>query len=170
MPDQPLAEPAPRLRVGLIADTHGLLRAEAVAALAGCDQIVHAGDIGPADILDTLRSLAPLSVVRGNNDQAPWCAELAEHLQLRLGHINLYLTHRAQDLPVPLPAGIDVVVTGHSHKPEVRHADGVLHINPGSAGPRRFRLPISLALLHIDGNQVEAELIELTPSPQGATP
>lgn len=157
------------LRIGLIADTHGLLRAEAVAALQGCDQILHAGDIGPVEILDTLRKLAPLHAVRGNNDQAPWCAELAEHLELRLGEISLYLTHRTQDLPTPLPAGIAVVVTGHSHKPEVRRTDGVLHINPGSAGPRRFRLPISLALLHIDGSQVEAELIELNPSPQGAT-
>ncbi len=159
----------PVLRIGLIADTHGLLRAEALTALQGCDQILHAGDIGPPYILDALRAIAPLHVVRGNNDQAPWCAELPDYLQLHLGGITLYLTHRAQDLPAPLPAGIAVVVTGHSHKPEVRHVDGVLHINPGSTGPRRFRLPISLALLHIDGRQVEAELIELNPSPQGAT-
>lgn len=136
------------MRIGLIADTHGLLRPEALDALAGCDHIVHAGDIGKPAILDALRAIAPLSVVRGNNDRGlPWAEGLADELTLQLGGLTLYLTHELADVPSPLPASIDVVVTGHSHKPHIEQRGQVLFVNPGSAGPRRFKLPVSVALL-----------------------
>lgn len=150
------------MKIGLISDTHGLLRPEALAALRGCAHIVHAGDIGKPDILEALRELAPLTVVRGNNDEDDaWAAAIPTEEILRIGGIGLYVVHELADVPEQLPAGIDVVVTGHSHKPlqQVRH--GVLYLNPGSAGPRRFKLPIALALLHVDNGTVEAEMIEL---------
>jgi putative phosphoesterase len=136
------------MKIGLIADTHGLLRPEALDALVGCDHIVHAGDIGKPAILDALRAIAPLSVVRGNNDRGlPWAEGLADELTLHLGGLTLYLTHELADVPTPLPCGIDVVVTGHSHQPKIDQRGGVLFVNPGSAGPRRFKLPVSVALL-----------------------
>lgn len=150
------------MKIGLISDTHGLLRPEALAALQGCAHIVHAGDIGKPEILEALRELAPLTVVRGNNDEDDaWAAAIPTEAMLRIGGIGLYVVHELADVPEQLPAGIDVVVTGHSHKPlqQVRH--GVLYLNPGSAGPRRFKLPIALALLHVDNGTVEAEMIEL---------
>ncbi|MEK1906823.1 MAG: metallophosphoesterase family protein [Pseudomonas sp.] len=150
------------MKIGLISDTHGLLRPEALAALHGCEQLIHAGDIGKPEILDTLRELAPLSVVRGNNDEDDaWAEALPVNAVLRIGGVGIYVTHELADVPEQLPAGIDVVVTGHSHKPlqQVRH--GVLYINPGSAGPRRFKLPISVGLLHVDADGVRGELLEL---------
>ncbi|QKE65404.1 metallophosphoesterase family protein [Aquipseudomonas campi] len=150
------------MKIGLISDTHGLLRPEALAALQGCDQLIHAGDIGKPQILDTLRELAPLTVVRGNNDKDDtWAAAIPGSVVLRSAGVGIYVSHELADVPEPLPADIQVVVTGHSHKPlqQVRH--GVLYINPGSAGPRRFKLPISVGLLHIDAGAVRGELIEL---------
>ncbi|MBD9483547.1 metallophosphoesterase family protein [Pseudomonas sp. PDM14] len=151
------------MKIGLISDTHGLLRPEALAALQGCAHIVHAGDIGNPQIIERLRELAPLTVVRGNNDEdAAWAAAIPSEAVLRIGGIGLYVVHELADVPEQLPAGIDVVVTGHSHKPAQQLRHGVLYLNPGSAGPRRFKLPIALALLHVDNGQVEAEMIELT--------
>ncbi len=150
------------LRIGLIADTHGLLRPQALAALQGVDHLIHAGDIGGPQILAELERIAPLSVVRGNNDGDAWADGIPESLTLRFGAISLYVLHDLKQLAIdPKAEGIDVVIAGHSHKPLHDVRDGVLYLNPGSAGPRRFKLPIGVAVLHIDGEQVRAELITL---------
>lgn len=149
------------LRIGLISDTHGLLRPEARAFLAGSDHIVHAGDIGDPRILDELRALAPLTAVRGNNDQGAWAERLRESESTQLGEIVLHVLHDLADLAIdPAAAGVQVVVSGHSHKPEVSRRDGVLYVNPGSAGPRRFRLPIAVAELQIQGQEISARVCE----------
>ncbi|WP_252273582.1 metallophosphoesterase family protein [Pseudomonas subflava] len=151
------------MKIGLISDTHGLLRPEALAALAGCAHILHAGDIGKPEILDALRQIAPLTVVRGNNDEnLEWAAELPLAVELQLGGVGLYLVHERAHVPAGLPDGVRVVITGHSHKPLIEERDGILWVNPGSAGPRRFKLPISVGLLHIEDGAVRAELLELT--------
>ncbi|UUY09169.1 metallophosphatase family protein [Pseudomonas sp. J452] len=150
------------MKIGLISDTHGLLRPEALAALQGCEQLIHAGDIGKPEILEALRELAPLTVVRGNNDKDDaWAAAIPGSAVLRSAGVGIYVSHELADVPEPLPADIQVVVTGHSHKPLIAERDGVLYINPGSAGPRRFKLPISVGLLHLDAGAVRGELIEL---------
>lgn len=150
------------LRIGVIADTHGLLRPEALAALQGCERILHLGDIGPASLLDQLRELAPLDVVRGNNDTDDWAGALPETLLLELGGLRLYLIHDLKQLAIdPVAEGIDVVVAGHSHKPLSEVRDGVLYLNPGSAGPRRFKLPIALAILTVVDGTAEVEMVSL---------
>lgn len=150
------------LRIGLIADTHGLLRPQALATLEGCDHILHAGDIGKPEILDALRQLAPLSVVRGNNDTQDWARAIPHDISLQLGGAHLYLVHDQADIPADLATrGVDAIVTGHSHKPLITQRDGILHINPGSAGPRRFKLPIAVGSLLIEDGRVRAELREL---------
>jgi uncharacterized protein len=137
------------MRIGLISDTHGLWRPQAEQFLQRCDHIVHAGDIGRPEILDRLRALAPLTVVRGNNDAADWAASLPHAQALTLAGVSLFVLHDLKELPLhPAPAGTQVVVCGHSHRPAVtRRPDGVLVVNPGSAGPRRFSLPVSAAEL-----------------------
>ena len=151
------------MRIGLIADTHNLLRPEALAALQGVDHLIHAGDIGGPHILADLERIAPLSVVRGNNDQDSWADAIPERLTLRFGAIALHVLHDLKQLDIdPLAAGVDVVIAGHSHKPKVERRDGVLYVNPGSAGPRRFSLPISLALLELNDGQAQVELISLS--------
>lgn len=150
------------MKIGLISDTHGLLRPEALAALRGCAHIVHAGDIGKPEILDALRMLAPLTVVRGNNDEGlDWAAELPQQAVQQLGGVGLYVVHELAHVPAQLPEGMRVVVTGHSHKPLIEERAGRLWVNPGSAGPQRFKLPISVARLHIEGSSVYAELVML---------
>ncbi len=150
------------MKIGLIADTHGLLRPQALAALQGVDQLIHAGDIGGPQILAELERIAPLSVVRGNNDGDAWADGIPEHLTLRFGAISLYVLHDLKQLAIdPKAEGIDVVIAGHSHKPLHEQREGVLYLNPGSAGPRRFKLPIGVAVLHIDGDKVRAELVTL---------
>ena len=151
------------MRIGLISDTHGLLRPEAVAALQGCAQIIHAGDIGKPQVLDGLRAIAPLEAIRGNIDTADWAQVLPERLDLRIGGLTLHVLHDLKQLDIdPLAAGVDVVIAGHSHKPKVERRDGVLYVNPGSAGPRRFSLPISLALLELNDGDAQVELISLS--------
>ncbi|MDA0427138.1 metallophosphoesterase family protein [Stutzerimonas frequens] len=151
------------MRIGLISDTHGLLRPEAVAALQGCAQIIHAGDIGKPQVLDGLRAIAPLEAIRGNIDTADWAQVLPERLDLRIEGLTLHVLHDLKQLDIdPLGAGVDVVIAGHSHKPKVERRDGVLYVNPGSAGPRRFSLPISLALLELNDGQAQVELISLS--------
>lgn len=151
------------MRIGLISDTHGLLRPEALAALQGCAQIIHAGDIGKPQVLDGLRAIAPLEAIRGNIDTADWALELPERLDLRIEGLTLHVLHDLKQMDIdPLAAGIDVVIAGHSHKPKVERRDGVLYINPGSAGPRRFSLPISLALLELNDGDAQVELISLS--------
>lgn len=149
------------IRIGLISDTHGLLRPEAVEVLRGSDFIVHAGDIGE-DILEPLSTLAPVTAVRGNNDRTPWAARIAEAESLRFGEVTLHVLHDLADLAIdPAAAGVDVVVSGHSHRPKIERRGGVLYVNPGSAGPVRFHLPVSVALLQVSGTTVTARIVEL---------
>lgn len=150
------------MRIGLISDTHGLLRPEALAALAGCEHILHAGDIGKPEILEALRQVAPLSVVRGNNDEGlAWANELPLAVELQLGGVGLYMVHELAHVPAELAESVQVVITGHSHKPLIEQRDGRLWVNPGSAGPRRFKLPVSVALLEIERGTLRASLVEL---------
>ncbi|MCL6690548.1 metallophosphatase family protein [Pseudomonas sp. R3.Fl] len=150
------------LRVGVIADTHNLLRPEALEALRGCQRLLHLGDIGKPVILDALRQLAPLDVVRGNNDTEAWAEAIPETLSLELGGLRLYLIHDLKQLAIdPRAEGFDVVLAGHSHKPLQEVRDGVLYLNPGSAGPRRFKLPISLAIIAIEDGRADVEMITL---------
>jgi len=150
------------LRVGLISDTHGLLRPEACAFLRGCDHIVHAGDIGSQRVLQELALLAPVTAVRGNNDKGTWAQVLPQSERVRFEDVVLYVIHDLAQLDIELSAAaIRVVVSGHSHKPHTAERDGVLHINPGSAGPRRFRLPVCAAELHISGCTVMPHIHEL---------
>jgi putative phosphoesterase len=149
-------------RIGLISDTHGLLRPEALAFLQGCDGIVHAGDICDPSVLDGLRRIAPLVVVRGNNDHGPWADEIAVTETVRIEGVMLAAIHDIADLAThPLPDDVAVVVHGHSHKPAVVTRDGVVFVNPGSAGPRRFKLPISIGELRVDSARFEARLVTL---------
>jgi hypothetical protein len=149
-------------RIGLISDTHGLLRPQAVSFLRGCDHIIHGGDIGHAGIIDQLAGLAPVTAVRGNNDLGPWAEELSETEFVRIGQLFVYALHDLSLLDIdPEGAGIHVVVSGHSHRPRVEQRGGVLYVNPGSAGPRRFKLPISVAELLVTGREVSARLVEL---------
>ena len=148
------------MRIGLISDTHNLVRPEALDALRGCAHIIHAGDICKRDVLDALASLAPLTVVRGNNDVGDDVARLPGDARIELGGATIHVVHDIADVPKQLD-GIDVVVTGHSHKPLVERRGGVLFVNPGSAGPRRFKLPITLALLDIDHGKPDARIVAL---------
>ena len=157
----PVSTPTP-IRVGLISDTHGLIREEALRALAGCAHIIHAGDIVTPAILDRLRKIAPLTVVRGNNDRGDWAKSLPEFEVVELGTVLVYVRHDRAELDIePAAAGFRVVVCGHSHKPLIESRDGVLYVNPGSAGPRRFKLPIAVGQLVIEGDNVEARIVEL---------
>ena len=150
------------VRVGLISDTHGLLRREAIDFLRGSDFIVHGGDIGSQDILDQLSAIAPVTAVRGNNDRDGWAAQVPATDFLQVGEVFIYALHDLADLDIdPAAAGVKVVVTGHSHKPVVVDRDGVLFVNPGSAGPRRFRLPVSVGELIVMGREVTARIEEL---------
>lgn len=151
------------MRVGLISDTHGLLRPEALRFLEGCDHIVHGGDIGKPEILARLAEIAPLTVVRGNNDREDWAAGIPVTATLRFGELMLYAIHDLKELDIdPVAAGVRVVVSGHSHKPACSERAGVLYINPGSAGRRRFSLPISCAELVIEGANIRARLVTLS--------
>ena len=154
------------MRIGLISDTHGLLRPEALAFLAGCGHIVHGGDIGKPEILAQLAALAPLTVVRGNNDREAWAADIPSTATLRFGEVSLYAIHDLNELDIdPRAAGVRVVVSGHSHKPACSERGGVLYINPGSAGRRRFSLPISCAELVIEGGVPRPRIVTLLPLP-----
>jgi putative phosphoesterase len=146
-------------RLGVISDTHGLLRPEALDALRGSDMIVHAGDVGSADVLRALEALAPLVVVRGNNDHGRWADTLPLTDAFELGRASIYVIHDVKALRVdPRTAGHAVVISGHSHRPRSERRDGVLFFNPGSAGPRRFRLPISVGHLVVEGARVRGRL------------
>jgi len=155
------------IRVGLISDTHGLIREEALRALAGCAHIIHAGDIVTPPILDRLRTIAPLTAVRGNNDRGDWAKSLPEYEVVEFGAVLVYVRHDRSELDIdPSAAGFRAIVTGHSHKPAVETREGVLYVNPGSAGPRRFKLPIAIGELLITGDKVEARIIELVVAKQ----
>ncbi|WP_279361863.1 metallophosphoesterase family protein [Xanthomonas sacchari] len=149
--------PVRPLHLGVIADTHGLLRPEALASLRGCAAIVHAGDIGKPDVLDALRELAPLHAIRGNIDTAPWAQALPETLDLDIDGVRLHVRHDLKTLG-HVADGVNVVISGHSHKPLLETRDGVLYLNPGSAGPRRFRLPIGIGHLYLTPDGPRGEL------------
>ena len=149
-------------RVGVVSDTHGLVRRELLDALRGVDHIVHAGDIGTAEVLDALGAIAPVTAVRGNNDRGTLGAMLPLREIIEIGPTLLYLTHDADDVDLdPAAAGVGVVVTGHTHRPSIEWRAGVLHLNPGSAGPRRFSLPVSCARIEIGGGAPHAEVVTL---------
>ena len=150
------------MKIGLISDTHGLLRAEALDRLAGVDHIIHAGDIGAADIVPRLREVAPTTAIRGNIDMSGWAEQYPASERLSLCGKTIHVVHDVADLPPDLGAQeVDVVISGHSHKPKIETVDGILYVNPGSAGPRRFRLPITLALLELADGGVSASILEL---------
>lgn len=150
------------LRIGLISDTHGLLRPQALASLDGVHMILHAGDIGGPDIIRQLGQVAPVHAIRGNNDTAPWAKQFQETLRLEVGNVSIYMLHDAKALAIePRQAGIRVVIAGHSHQPSIAQKDHILYVNPGSAGPRRFRLPVSVAYLDIESDEVMAQIYTL---------
>jgi putative phosphoesterase len=165
---RPLSDPtatlrrATRFRCGVISDTHGLVRPEALAALRGLDAILHAGDVGGPDVLDALAALAPVTAVRGNNDRGAWARRLPLTAEVAAGGLRLLLLHDLQELAVdPAAAGYAAVVSGHSHRPGQQVRGGVLYLNPGSAGPRRFRLPVAVARIEVAGGRVSVEIVEL---------
>ena len=150
------------LRVGVVSDTHGLLRPEARAFAGSCDYIIHGGDIGAPAILDELSALAPLTAVKGNNDRQAWAAHLPETEMIRVGGVFIYIIHDIAQLDIePHAAGAHVIVSGHSHKPLIELRGGILYVNPGSCGPRRFRLPLSVGEIRVDGTKVRARTLEL---------
>lgn len=148
--------------VGVISDTHGLLRPEAVQVLRSVELIVHAGDIGKEHVLEELRQIAPVAAVRGNVDIARWATRLPETEVVKVGQVELYVLHNLDRLDLdPAAAGFQAVIYGHSHRPAVSERGGTLYLNPGSAGPRRFDLPVSVALLQIKGLSLQARLVQL---------
>jgi len=148
--------------VGVISDTHGLLRPQALAALAGVDAIVHAGDIGAPEVLSALRRIAPVTAVRGNNDRAACAEAIPETAILDVGRARLYVLHDRQALAIdPAEEGVTAVISGHSHRPRLETRDGVLFVNPGSAGPRSFSLPIATARLRVEHGAVTGEIVLL---------
>lgn len=150
------------MRIGLISDTHGLLRPQALDFLRGSDHILHAGDIVGADILTQLAGLAPLTAVRGNNDHGAWAQDLPDAVTVSLGGVAIHILHDLHELAIdPRADGVRVVVTGHSHKPACEERGGVLYVNPGAAGRRRFRLPVSVGELLIEGGKVDVRLVAL---------
>jgi hypothetical protein len=152
-----------RFTVGLISDTHGLLRPEAMRALAGSDYIIHAGDIGRVEILEQLSAIAPTTAVRGNTDSDEWASRIPETEVLQVGTAIIYIIHDLAALDLdPAAAGFHAVIAGHSHHPSIALREGVLFVNPGSAGPRRFKLPVSVGCLTVSGTSIRPRLVELT--------
>jgi putative phosphoesterase len=150
------------MRIGVISDTHGLLRPEAEQALQGVDLIVHAGDVGKAEILTRLKTIAPVFAVRGNVDTEKWAQELPETAMVEAGEASLYLIHNLRQLDLSMKgAGIDLVISGHTHQAEQWEREGVLYLNPGSAGPRRFELPVTLAVVQLGAEPWRVEIVEL---------
>ena len=154
--------PSRAMRIGVISDTHGLLRPQALAALRGSDHVVHAGDIGDPSILVALRAIAPLTVVRGNNDRDAWAADIPDQADVTLAGVRIHVLHDVALLsPDTLATSPRVVIAGHSHKPSSVVRDGILFLNPGSAGPRRFRLPVAVATLDVEGTSLRPVLVTL---------
>jgi hypothetical protein len=152
------------MRIGVISDTHGLLRPEAVDALTGCAHILHVGDVGDDAILDALRKIAPLTAIRGNVDKHGACAKLPTTETIELDGKLIHMLHARQDLDLhPHAAGIAAVIFGHSHQPEISWTDGVLYFNPGSAGPRRFNLPVTIGILECSSDTLAPSIVPLMP-------
>ena len=149
--------------LGVVSDTHGLLRPEAVAKLQGVETILHAGDVGKPEILESLQEIAPVTAIRGNNDKGQWANSLSDRAVVNVGGVSIYMLHNLKELDlVPEAAGFNVVIAGHSHKPLIEERRGVMYLNPGSIGPRRFKLPITLAHLRIENGKRSADIIELS--------
>jgi putative phosphoesterase len=150
------------MKIGIISDTHGLLRPEALEALAGVDHILHAGDVDNPDILDALRELAPVTAIRGNIDTHGPCADLPATDVVELAGKLFYLVHSEHWIDInPAAAGIAVVVSGHSHQPSIENRAGVFYLNPGSAGPRRFKLPVTVAIVEVEEDDIKARIVEI---------
>jgi uncharacterized protein len=150
------------MKIGVISDTHGLLRPEAVELLRGSEHIIHAGDIGAPEIIPELRKIAPVTAIRGNVDTQTWAQSFPETEVVELGGVDIYILHDANAIDLnPKAAGFAAVISGHSHKPKQERKDGVLYFNPGSAGPRRFKLPISVGRMEIVDGKVSAEILLL---------
>jgi len=152
---------AARKLIGVISDTHGLVRPQAIEALEGVDMILHAGDVGNQEVLDTLNEIAPVVAVRGNNDKGEWAESLPDWEVVEIGNVSIYMLHDVKEIDISPAGTFQVVVSGHSHKPAIEERRGVLYVNPGSAGPRRFTLPVSVAHLRVVGEKVKANIIEL---------
>jgi putative phosphoesterase len=153
--------------IGVISDTHGLLRLEALAALRGSDYIIHAGDIGDPAILKTLAEIAPVTAIRGNVDRDAWAKKIPATNVLEVGGVSIYVLHNLNELDMkPEAGGFDVVVTGHTHTAKSETKNGALYFNPGSAGPRRFRLPVTIGRLKVKDGKASAEIIEILPGPE----
>jgi putative phosphoesterase len=153
-----------KVTVGVISDTHGLLRPEALSALAGSDRVIHAGDVGDEEILEALRAIAPLTVVRGNVDTEAWALKLPHGDMLEVEGVRIYVVHDLGTLDiVPASAGVSVIVYGHSHHPDHFTRSGVTYFNPGSAGPRRFKLPITVGRIDVENGTARAKIVEIFP-------
>jgi len=151
-------------RIGIISDTHGLLRPEAIKHLAGTDHIIHAGDIGAPEVIEGLRKIAPTTAIRGNVDTGEWATAYPNTELVKLGGRALYVLHNLKEIKFdPAASGFDVVVSGHSHRPKIETKNGVLYVNPGSAGPRRFKLPIAVAILALSDRAILPRILEITP-------
>ena len=152
-----------RAVVGVISDTHGLLRPQALSALAGSDRVIHAGDVGDEEIVRALRAIAPLTVVRGNVDTEPWTRKIPHGDMLEIAGVRIYVVHDLATLDiVPASAGVSMVVCGHSHHPDIFTRGDVVYFNPGSAGPRRFRLPVTVGRIESENAQAHAKIVELS--------
>ena len=152
------------MRIGVISDTHGLLRPEALSGLAGVEHIIHAGDIGNVEIMPRLREIAPVTAIRGNVDTQTWASAFHERETVELAGRTIYVIHDLGELDLhPLTAGFDLVISGHSHRPRIETIDGVLYVNPGSAGPRRFRLPITFATVDVSAGAIRPLIHALAP-------
>src|SRR4051794_23231164 len=152
------------MRIGIISDTHGLLRPAAIKQLAGAHHIIHAGDIGAREVIEGLRRIAPTTAVKGNIDAGEWAKDYPDAELVVLGGRAFYILHNLNELKLdPVVSGIDVVVSGHSHRPKIETRNGIFYVNPGSAGPRRFKLPIAVAILTLSDRALLPRIIEITP-------
>jgi putative phosphoesterase len=152
------------MRIGIISDTHGLLRPEAITHLAGTELIIHAGDIGAPEVIEGLQKIAPTSAIRGNIDTGKWAMHYSDTKLIVLGGRMFFVVHNLKEMKLdPITSGIDVIISGHSHRPKIETKNGVLYLNPGSAGPRRFKLPVSLAILELSDRAVLPRIVEITP-------
>ena len=152
------------MRIGLISDTHGLLRPQAMKQLAGTDHIIHAGDIGCPEVVEGLRRIAPITAIRGNIDAGEWAKHYPDTELIVLGGRALYVLHNLKELKLdPAASGFDVIISGHSHRPKIETKNGILYVNPGSAGPRRFKLPIALAILALCDRAILPRILEIKP-------
>ena len=148
--------------IGVISDTHGLIRPEALRVLEGADLIIHAGDIGALDVISALEAIADVTAIKGNNDRGAWAGKFPETAVIKVGKMKIFVVHDVKELDGnPSAEGFRVVISGHSHNPSLVEKNGVLYLNPGSAGPRRFKLPIAVARIHVEGSSVAAEIIKL---------